>query len=59
LTKTALTAFEVLRTGRVGVGGGTGSVILHSLMAIDAALVDLVEEPKQEEQQEAKQLVQF
>jgi hypothetical protein len=33
LTKTALTAFEVLRTGRVGVGGSTGTVVLHSLMA--------------------------
>ena len=46
LTDTAITAFEVLRTGRVGVGGSTGAVVLHSLMAIRAALVD--EEPKQE-----------
>jgi hypothetical protein len=55
LTKTALTAFEVLRTGKVGVGGSTGAVVLHSLMAIDTALVDLAEEPKHE--QEAKDLV--
>ena len=55
LTKTAITAFEVLRTGKVGVGGSTGSVLLHSLMAIDAALVDLAQAPKQE--QEAKDLV--
>ena len=38
LTETALTAFEVLRTGRVGVGGSTGTVVLHNLMAIRAAL---------------------
>jgi hypothetical protein len=54
LTKTAITAFEALRTGRVGVGGSTGSVVLHSLMAIDAAL-DLAEEPKPEP--EVKDLV--
>ncbi len=50
LTITALTAFEALRTGRVGVGGSTGTVVLHSLMAIRDALVDrpLPDEPKQE-----------
>jgi len=58
LTDTAITAFEVLRAGRVGVGGSTGTVLLHSLMAIRAALVDRPpsEEPRQE-QQEAKKLV--
>ncbi len=55
LTDTAITAFEVLRTGRVGVGGSTGRVVLHSLMAIRAALVErpLAEEPRQ---QDAKDL---
>jgi hypothetical protein len=50
LTDTAITAFEALRTGRVGVGGSTGTVVLHSLMAIRAALVErpLAEEPEQE-----------
>ena len=57
LTNTAITAFEVLRTGRVGVGGSTGTVVLHSLMAIRDALVDrpLAEEPTQA--QDAKDLV--
>jgi hypothetical protein len=40
LTDTAITAFEVLQTGRVGVGGSTGAVVHRSLMAIRAALVD-------------------
>ena len=40
LTNTAITAFEVLQTGRVGVGGTTGAVVHRSLMAIRAALVD-------------------
>ena len=40
LTDDAITAFEVLRTGRVGVGGSTGAVVHRSLMAIRAALVD-------------------
>ena len=50
LTDTAITAFEVLRAGRVGVGGSTGTVVLHSLLAIRAALVDRPpsEEPKQQ-----------
>jgi hypothetical protein len=58
LTDTAITAFEVLRTGRVGVGGSTGTVVLQSLMAIRAALVDRAPsaEPKQG-QPEAKKLV--
>jgi hypothetical protein len=34
LTTTAITAFEVLRTGNVGVGGSTGTVVLRSLWAI-------------------------
>jgi hypothetical protein len=40
LTDTAITAFEVLQTGRVGIGGSTGAVVHRSLMAIRAALVD-------------------
>jgi hypothetical protein len=58
LTDTAITAFEVLRTGRVGVGGSTGTVVLHSLMAIRAALVERPPsaEPKQR-QQDAKKPV--
>jgi hypothetical protein len=36
LIHTATTAFEVLRTGNVGVGGSTGAVILRSLRAMDA-----------------------
>lgn len=36
LIKTATTAFEVLRTGNVGVGGSTGEVVLRSLRAMDA-----------------------
>ena len=55
LTDTAITAFEVLRTGRVGVGGSTGTVVLHSLMAIRAALVDRA--LSEELRQEAKNLV--
>jgi len=46
LTETALAAFEVLRTGKVGVGGSTGTVVLQNLMAIRAALAS--EKPKQE-----------
>ena len=48
LTDTAITSFEVLRTGRVGAGGSTGTVVLHSLMSIRAALIALAEEPTQE-----------
>ena len=40
LTNTAITAFEVLQSGNVGVGGSTGAVVQRSLMAIRAALVD-------------------
>jgi hypothetical protein len=40
LTNTAIAAFEVLQTGRVGVGGSTGAVVHRSLMAIRAALVE-------------------
>ena len=47
LADTALTAFEVLRIGRVGVGGSTGTVVLHSLMAIRAGLA---EKPKHEQE---------
>jgi hypothetical protein len=53
LTDTAITAFEVLRTGRVGVGGSTGTVVLHSLMAIRAALVDRPPSEEPEQQQRA------
>jgi hypothetical protein len=55
LATTALTAFQVLRTGRVGVGGSTGTVVLQSLTTLCAALVALAEAPKQE--QDAKDLV--
>jgi hypothetical protein len=40
LTNAAITAFEVLRTGSVGVGGSTGAMVHRNLMAIRAALVD-------------------
>jgi hypothetical protein len=40
LTETAITAFEVLQSGNVGVGGSTGAVVRRSLLAIRAALVD-------------------
>jgi hypothetical protein len=39
LTHTAITAFEALQTGNVGVGGSTGAVVHRSLTAI-RALVD-------------------
>jgi hypothetical protein len=39
LTTAALTAFEVLRTGNVGVGGSTGAVVHRNLTAIRDALV--------------------
>ena len=52
LANTAITAFEILRTGRVGVGGNTGAVVLHSLMAIRDALV--APPPSEEPRQEAK-----
>ena len=38
LTQTALTAFEVLRLGRVGVAGSTGAVLYRSLRALSALL---------------------
>jgi hypothetical protein len=38
LTDTAITAFEVLRTGSVGIGGSTGTVLKRSLQAIRALL---------------------
>jgi signal transduction histidine kinase len=34
LTQTAIFAFEVLKTGNVGVGGSTGAVLNRSLMAL-------------------------
>jgi hypothetical protein len=37
----AITAFEVLRTGNVGVAGSTGAVVLRNLTAIRDALVEL------------------
>jgi hypothetical protein len=57
LVNTALTAFEALRTGRVGVGGSTGTVVLPSLLALRASLADrpLPEEPRRE--QDAKDLI--
>jgi hypothetical protein len=39
LTDTAITAFEVLRTGNVGVGGSTGALVHRNLKAIRASLV--------------------
>jgi hypothetical protein len=39
LTESAITAFEVLQAGRVGVGGSTGALVHRNLMAIRAALV--------------------
>jgi hypothetical protein len=39
LTDAAITAFEVLQTGTVGVGGSTGAVVHHSLLSI-RALID-------------------
>jgi hypothetical protein len=39
LVKAAITAFEALQTGNVGVGGSTGAVVLRSLRAIEV-LVD-------------------
>jgi hypothetical protein len=38
LTNRAISAFEVLQTGNVGVGGSTGGVVHRSLLAIRAAL---------------------
>ena len=40
LANAAITAFEVLRTGNVGVGGSTGALVRRNLMAIHAALAD-------------------
>jgi hypothetical protein len=34
LTNTAITAFEALQTGSVGIGGSTGSMVHRSLLAI-------------------------
>jgi hypothetical protein len=34
LTNTAITAFEVLQTGNVGIGGSTGTLVHRSLLAI-------------------------
>jgi hypothetical protein len=39
LTNVAITAFEVLQTGNVGIGGSTGAVVYRSLIAIRAALI--------------------
>lgn len=38
LTNAAIAAFEVLRTGKVGVGGSTGEVVHRNLMALRDAL---------------------
>jgi hypothetical protein len=35
----AITAFEVLQTGNVGVAGSTGAVVYRNLIAIRAALI--------------------
>jgi len=39
LTDAAITAFEVLQTGNVGIGGSTGAVVHRSLLGI-RVLVD-------------------
>jgi len=39
LINTAITAFEVLQTGKVGIGGTTGALVSRSLMGI-RALID-------------------
>jgi len=46
LHNTALVAFEVLRTGQVGIAGSTGTVLYLSLIGI-GTLIDraLAEEP--------------
>jgi hypothetical protein len=38
LTQAALTALEVLKTGRVGLGGSTAAVLERSLNALSALL---------------------
>ena len=38
LLETAMTAFEVLQTGNVGVGGSTGAVVLRSLRTMEVLL---------------------
>jgi len=38
LTESTITAFEAVKSGRVGVGGSTGDLIHSNLMAIRAAL---------------------
>jgi hypothetical protein len=40
LTNAAIAAFEVLQTGKVGVGGSTGEVVHRNLMALREALVN-------------------
>jgi hypothetical protein len=40
LIDTAITAFDVLRTGNVGVAGSTGAVVHRSLVALRSALAD-------------------
>lgn len=40
LANAAITAFEVLRAGNVGVGGSTGGVVHRNLIAIRDALAD-------------------
>lgn len=39
LTDAAITAFEVLQTGNVGVGGSTGAIVHRSLLSIRALIV--------------------
>jgi hypothetical protein len=49
LVDAAITAFDMLRTGRLGIGGSTGTVVRQSLLALRAALVEQrpAEEPTQ------------
>jgi signal transduction histidine kinase len=44
LTNTAMLAFEVLKTGSVGVAGNTGAVLHRSLMAIESLIARSIAE---------------
>jgi signal transduction histidine kinase len=47
LVGTAFTAFEVLRTGQVGIGGSTGNVLQRSLLALRDFINRSVDEVRQ------------
>jgi signal transduction histidine kinase len=44
LTNTAIIAFEILKTGNVGVGGSTGAILYRSLMGLRAVISRSLEE---------------